>query len=113
MLLHPSSAPTDFIKDHVVHFTFFRLLPVLTLNPYLGYESTPSRAKTAKSIFDIRDPVAHAPVRRMWDSAFGRAALSDYEVPLVARVNQLADALADDASKKGVVDLSDWIKRFS
>lgn len=69
----------------------------------------------------MRDPHEHTRSRRMWDHAFTKSALSEYEVPLVARVGQLVEGIAREArgregsrdSEGGVVDLADWIKRFT
>ena len=55
----------------------------------------------------------------MYDRAFTKTALDEYEVPLVKRVNQLAEGIVQEARENkesgsgSVVDLSNWIKRFT
>lgn len=60
-----------------------------------------------------QDPVEHARRRRPWNRAFNSTAIKEYQPLIVKRVIQLVDGVSADAAKKGVVDLSCWLRWFT
>ena len=62
------------------------------------------------SLITQRDPVEHARRRKPWNRAFNSTALKEYEPIVTRRASQLLEGVA---SKKGVLDLAQWISFFT